>query len=76
MTRPDDREREREGVPSQRRTDRRRTYNRRAEDRELSPPYFEVFERIANALERIETALRQHPVTLPDVEVGPRPPKP
>jgi len=41
-----------------RRSDRRRTYNRRQDDQEISPPYFEVFERIAVALEGIETALR------------------
>jgi hypothetical protein len=42
---------------SDRRSDRRRTYNRRREDKEISPPYFEVFERMANALEHIESIL-------------------
>jgi hypothetical protein len=50
-------------------TDRRRTYNRRADDRELSPPYFEIFERIATALERIDSTLRSGQVTLPDAQV-------
>ena len=53
--------------PERRISDRRRTYNRRADDREISPPYFEVFERIASALERIEALLRGGSVSLPDV---------
>lgn len=32
----------------------RRKYNRRAGDGQVSPPYYEAFERIARALERIE----------------------
>ena len=52
-------------------TDRRRTYNRRTEDRELSPPYFEVFERIALALEHIDTTLSSSHVTLPDARTRP-----
>jgi len=40
-----------------RNADRRRTYNRRATDREISPPYFEIFERMASALEHIESIL-------------------
>ena len=71
MTGPDDRDRQ--STPY-RRVDRRRTYNRRQEDREVAPPYFEVFERIAIALEQIEIDLRQRHLTLPDVEVRPRPP--
>jgi hypothetical protein len=47
---------------------RRRTYNRRSDDSEISPPYFEAFERIAVALEHIEQVLRSRSVTLPDVE--------
>lgn len=54
-------------VGERRASDRRRSYNRRLEDRELSPPYFEVFERIAMALERIDAALRNGSLTLPDV---------
>jgi len=60
--------------PRERRTgqrrvsDRRRTYNRRSEDREMSPPYFEVFERIASSLERMEALLHTGHITLPDVE--------
>ena len=38
--------------------DRRRTYNRRRDDAEVSPPYWETFDRIASALERIEGLLR------------------
>jgi hypothetical protein len=54
--------------PERRRpTDRRRTYNRRETDRETSPPYFEVFERIAVALESIAASMRPDEVTLPDV---------
>lgn len=53
-------------------SDRRRTYNRRAEDRELSPPYFEVFERIALALEHIDMTLTGSRITLPDAHVRPR----
>lgn len=49
-------------------TDRRRTYNRRVDDRELSPPYFDIFERIASALEHIDTTLRSDKVTLPDAQ--------
>lgn len=66
MTGPDDREGS--GTSPYRRVDRRKTYNRRVEDREISPPYFEVFDRIANALERIEIDLRQRHLTLPDTE--------
>jgi hypothetical protein len=53
---------------SERRGGRRRTYNRRSDDSEISPPYFEAFERIAVALEHIEQVLRSRSVTLPDVE--------
>jgi hypothetical protein len=47
------------GIPSgeeRRRGEDRRQYNRRATDR--SPPYYQVFERIALALEQIEADLR------------------
>lgn len=56
------------GTPVERRGGRRRTYNRRSDEQAPSPPYFEVFERIASALERIEVLLRSGQVTLPDVE--------
>jgi len=52
-------------APEQR-TGRRRTYNRRLEDREVAPPYFDVFERVAVALEHIEELLRAREVRLPD----------
>jgi len=48
---------------------RRRSYNRRMEDREVSPPYFEAFDRIAVALEHIEELLRARYVKLPDADV-------
>ena len=48
------------------RVERRRTYNRRREDNQVVPPYFEVFERIAVSLEHIEVLLRDREVTLPD----------
>jgi len=48
--------------------DRRRTYNRRQDDREISPPYFEVFERIAVALEQINASLNRTALKLPDTE--------
>ena len=54
--------------PAERRGGRRRTYNRRSDENDPSPPYFEVFERIATALESIESLLRAAEVTLPDVE--------
>jgi len=50
----------------QRRVGRRRTYNRRHDDTEVAPPYFETFDRIATALEQIEQLLRDRPVRLPD----------
>lgn len=46
---------------SERRLGRRRTYNRRREDKDVTPPYFEVFERIAMALERIADLLGEPP---------------
>ena len=49
-------------------SDRRRTYNRRRDDGDISPPYFEVFERIAVALENINATLSRTPLTLPDTE--------
>lgn len=69
MTGPGDLDRGDEGRAERRRNpDRRRTYNRRQDDRETSPPYFEVFERIAVALETIASTLPRPDVTLPDVE--------
>lgn len=53
---------------AERRGGRRRTYNRRSDEHDPTPPYFEVFERIATALEHIEGLLRTSEVTLPDVE--------
>ena len=52
--------------PVDRRGGRRRTYNRRRDDSDVGPPYFEVFERIALSLEHIEEMLRARTVTLPD----------
>ena len=54
--------------PVERRSGRRRTYNRRSDEHDPVPPYFEIFERIATALESIEVVLRNGQVTLPDVE--------
>ena len=51
---------------AERRGGRRRTYNRRSDDHDPSPPYFEIFERIALALEHIEVSLTRGRVTLPD----------
>lgn len=53
-------------VSGERRGGRRRKYNRRLEDQDVSPPYFETFERIAAALEQIADLLRRMPVTLPN----------
>lgn len=53
-------------VPGERRGGRRRKYNRRLDDQDVSPPYFEAFERIAIALEQIADLLGRMPVTLPD----------
>lgn len=39
----------------------RRRYNRRGGPAELSPPYYEIFERIAVALEGIRRALEHTP---------------
>ena len=57
-------------VGQRRVNERRRTYNRRSDESEMSPPYFEVFERIASALERVETLLHTGKITLPDVEAS------
>jgi hypothetical protein len=43
----------------------RRRYNRRTLPGEVSPPYFEVFERIALALEAIQQSLVEHDVAKP-----------
>jgi hypothetical protein len=45
----------------------KRTYNRRTPTPEASPPYFDVFSRIATALEGIERALQQRII---DVDAG------
>ena len=49
--------------------DERRRYNRRAPVSDVTPPYFETFDRIAVALERIERALEQE-VASPDATEG------
>lgn len=41
----------------ERRAGRRRKYNRRLEDQEVTPPYFETFHRIATSLEQIADLL-------------------
>ncbi|MCW2601707.1 MAG: hypothetical protein JWM02_3536 [Frankiales bacterium] len=41
----------------------RRRYNRRSAATEQSPPYFEIFERIAIALEGIKESLADQPPT-------------
>lgn len=49
----------------------RRRYNRRAPtEASLTPPYYQIFERIAAALEGIDAALSAGPVRLPDVRSG------
>lgn len=55
-----------------------RRYNRRTPTAQASPPYFEVFERIAAALERIGDRLPVPPtVTLPTADPSrPRLPRP
>jgi hypothetical protein len=49
-------------VPASSRSAGRRHYNRRSTD--VSPPYFEVFERIAAALERTADALGGRQISL------------
>lgn len=39
----------------------RRRYNRRTNDTEPTPPYYETFDRIASALEGIQRALENSP---------------
>lgn len=46
----------------------RRTYNRRSSAATVSPPYYEAFERIAVAIERIGALLDQRQVRLPDTD--------
>ena len=48
-----------------RRKDGRRRYNRRQGDAPVAPPYFVVFERIAEALERIAQSVGGQPMVLP-----------
>jgi len=57
--RHDERHAERDGERRQeeRRGGDRRRNNRRATDSLIAPPYYEVFDRIAEALEHIESAL-------------------
>jgi len=64
--------------PEQRAPGDRRKYNRRSSATELSPPYFEVFERIAVALEDIRDAVTgPRDVLLPaDPPRGPAVPHP
>jgi len=45
----------------------KRKYNRRAVSQETSPPYYDVFVRIASALEGIEAALQNRVI---DVNAG------
>lgn len=58
------------GVPE------RRRYNRRTTPGEVSPPYFEVFERIAIALEEIQQALTSPPAPAKARSTGRRTPSP
>ncbi len=52
-------------------TSERRRYNRRRAD-EVSPPYYEAFERMAVALEGIRQELSRRQVVLPgDAPAGP-----
>jgi hypothetical protein len=53
----------------------RRTYNRRSAPA-ATPPYYEAFERIAAAIERIGLLLEQKQVRLPDTGPSPVPPRP
>ena len=56
---------ERRAAPD-RRVGERRRYNRRQTDSEQqTPPYFEVFERIAIALERLADRFATDPTRLP-----------
>ena len=59
-----------EREPSERRSpgSDRRTYNRRSSASAVSPPYYEAFERIAVAIERISTLLDQRQLRLPDAD--------
>jgi len=60
-----------ESSSERRRGGRRRTYNRRMDDHDVAPPYFETFDRIATALEHIEAILRSGHVRLPDAGAAP-----
>jgi hypothetical protein len=53
-------------------TDRRR-YNRRTQSGELTPPYFEVFERIALALEGIQDLMPLQDAAKPKARRMPAP---
>ncbi|MCW2668730.1 MAG: hypothetical protein JWO27_627 [Frankiales bacterium] len=52
----------------------RRTYNRRSAP-DATPPYYEAFERIAAAIERIGLLLEQKQVRLPDTGTSAVPPR-
>lgn len=52
----------------------RRRYNRRSAAPAVSPPYYETFERIALALERIAQHLDQRQVRMPDTPLRRRSP--
>jgi hypothetical protein len=59
-----------EREPSERRSSGsdRRTYNRRSSAAAVSPPYYEAFERIAVAIEKIGALLDQRQLRLPDTD--------
>jgi hypothetical protein len=61
------------GGPDRRAGERRR-YNRRSSDTQVTPPYFEAFERIAIALEGIRDQLAARQVVLPPESAPTRPP--
>jgi hypothetical protein len=51
----------------------RRRYNRRSQSGEMSPPYFEVFERIALALEAIQRSMPGPEIATPKPRRMPTP---
>lgn len=54
----------------------RRRYNRRSADSPVSPPYYEAFDRIASALERIERLVAARLGEEPPEAAGGDPPDP
>ena len=62
------------GVPGPRKerrvTGEQRRYNRRSPVSDVAPPYYEVFERIAVALERIEGLMARRVIDLGAAEEG------